>query len=77
MSWAAAIDSVGQVVKKVLDRFWGTQTAEEASIERQAERLVNEIKEDLLEGRTRDAGRKYVELRKLRDRAAAEKTNRR
>lgn len=42
MAWSEAITAIGSIVKKTLDRLWGTQTREEASLERRIEQAAAE-----------------------------------
>lgn len=85
--WAAAGAAFFQTVKKVLDRLWGEQTAQAASLQRRAEEAVRHIqlaKADMRraqsEGETeayRDAATRLnrwsSELKRVSDEAAAKR----
>jgi hypothetical protein len=42
MAWSDAIAAVSELGKKILDRLWGNQTREEASLERRIEQAAAE-----------------------------------
>jgi protein-arginine kinase activator protein McsA len=71
MGWADAIASLAEVVNRVLVRFWGSETREEAKIEREVERLHAELAKALETGDAQRASELREQLLWLRDRVAA------